>query len=237
MDAEWQYNLLDEDMSLLMDLNDPFGSITPEMGLSLCDSYQPADDTALTCDEYLPDGAYPDSLADVASQADNSSFPSTAFPTTFDELAVSDVLGSSQDSMDHAIFSDVSSLSPGFESTIISPRITRSPTLWHSPQLNYMRDNISSSSSAHQYLPLSTATISASSTSIAINESSLVQEGKTTRGKKSSHRTMRYIVEAIVGTKTNLFLLQSRSSPHFEARSVPLVFQGTSIQTRVGSAY
>ncbi|KAJ4220225.1 hypothetical protein NW760_012145 [Fusarium oxysporum] len=75
MDAEWQYNLLDEDMSLIMDLNDPFGSIPPEMDLALFDSYQPADDTALTmgdpllglaiaCDEYLPDGAYPDFLAD-----------------------------------------------------------------------------------------------------------------------------------------------------------------------------
>ncbi|EMT73871.1 hypothetical protein FOC4_h10017192, partial [Fusarium odoratissimum] len=97
MDAEWQYNLLDEDMSLIMDLNDPFGSIPPEMDLSLFDSYQPADDTALTmrdpllglaiaCDEYLPDGAYPDFLADVTSRTDNSSFPNTDCPTTFDEL-------------------------------------------------------------------------------------------------------------------------------------------------------
>ncbi|KAF5697894.1 hypothetical protein FMUND_15265 [Fusarium mundagurra] len=97
MDAEWQYNLLNEDMSLSMDLNDPFGSIPPEMDLSLFDSYQPADDTALTmgdpllglaiaCDEYLPDGAYPDFLADVTSRTDNSSFPNTDCPTTFDEL-------------------------------------------------------------------------------------------------------------------------------------------------------
>ncbi|RKL38751.1 hypothetical protein BFJ70_g6384 [Fusarium oxysporum] len=103
MDAEWQYNLLDEDMSLIMDLNDPFGSIPSEIDLSLVDSYQLADDTALTmgdpllgraiaCDEYLPDGAYPDFLADVTSRTDNSSFPNTDCPTTFDELIVSDVL-------------------------------------------------------------------------------------------------------------------------------------------------
>lgn len=248
MNAEWQYNLLDEDMSLIMDLNDPFGSIPPEMDLSLFDSYQPANNTALTmgdpllglaiaCDDYLPDGAYPDFLADVTSRTDNSSFPNTDCPTTFDELIVSDVLGSSQNSMNHVTFSSSSSLSPDFESTIISPCITRSPALWHSPEMNYMRNNISSSSSAHQYSPLSSATLSTPSPSIPINESSLAQKGKATRGKKSPLRNLRYILEAIVGTKANLFLRQSRSSPHFQTRGVPLVLQGTSIHTRVGGAY
>ncbi|EWY89657.1 hypothetical protein FOYG_10461 [Fusarium oxysporum NRRL 32931] len=201
MNAEWQYNLLDEDMSLIMNLNDPFGSIPPEMDLSLFDSYQPADNTALTmgdpllglaiaCDDHLPDGAYPDFLADVTSRTDNSSFPNTDCLTTFDELIVSDVLGSSQNSMDHVTFSSSSSLSPGFESTIISPCITRSPALWHSPEMNYMRNNISSSSSAHQYSPLSSATLSTPSPSIPINESSLAQKGKATRGKKSPLRNL-----------------------------------------------
>ncbi|KAM0420173.1 hypothetical protein ACHAPD_003742 [Fusarium lateritium] len=103
MDAEWQYNLLDEDMPLSTDLDDPFGSIPPEMDLSLFDSYQSANDTALAmgdpslglaiaCDEYLPDGEYTDFLADVPSRTDNSSFPNTDCLTTFDELIVSDVL-------------------------------------------------------------------------------------------------------------------------------------------------
>ncbi|KAJ4011063.1 hypothetical protein NW766_007695 [Fusarium irregulare] len=202
MDAEWQYNLFDEDMSLIMDLNDPFGFIPPEMDLSLCDPYQPADDMALTmgdplsglavaCNGNLPDGTLPDFLADVTSRADNSPFQNTAFPTTFDELIVSDVLGSSQDSMDFAISSDISSLSPGFESTIISPCITQSPALWQSPELNYMRDKIPSSSSAHQYSPSSSATIPTSPPSTSINGASLAQKRKATRGKKSPLRTMR----------------------------------------------
>ncbi|KAG8354488.1 hypothetical protein FVEN_g7635 [Fusarium venenatum] len=201
MDAEWQYNLLDEDMPLSTDLDDPFGSIPPEMDLSLFDSYQSANDTALAmgdpslglaiaCDEYLPDGEYTDFLADVPSRTDNSSFPNTDCLTTFDELIVSDVLGLSQNSMDHVTFASGSSLSPDFESTIISPCITRFPPLWHSPELNYMRNNISSSSSAHQDSPLSSGTISTSSPSKSINEFSLVQNGKATRGKKSPLRAL-----------------------------------------------
>ncbi|KAL6912592.1 hypothetical protein FSST1_010352 [Fusarium sambucinum] len=103
MDDEWQYNLLDEDMPLSTDLNDPFGSIPPEMDLSLFGSYQSAKYTAsamgdpslglaITCDEYLPDEAYTDFLADVTSRTDNSSFQNTDCLTTFDELIVSDVL-------------------------------------------------------------------------------------------------------------------------------------------------
>ncbi|KAL6912593.1 hypothetical protein FSST1_010353 [Fusarium sambucinum] len=34
-----------------------------------------------------------------------------------------------------------------------------------------------------------------------------------------------------------MFLLQSPASPRFEARSVSILFQGTSIQTRVGRTY
>lgn len=204
MDAEWHYSILGEDMSLIVDLNDPFGSIPPEMDLSLFDSYQPADETALTmgdpplglaieCDEYLPDRAYPEFLTDVTSRTDNSCFPNTDCLTTLDELFISDVLGSSQNRMDHVPFSSGSSLSPGFESTIISPCITRSPALWHSPELNYMQNNISTSSSAHQYSPLSSATLLTSSPSISINESSLAQKGKAIRGNKSPLRTLRYI--------------------------------------------
>ncbi|KAH7232903.1 hypothetical protein BKA59DRAFT_534670 [Fusarium tricinctum] len=201
MDAEWQYNLLEEDTSLTMDLNDPLGSVPPEMDLSHFHPYQPADDTVLTMgdpllgltiafDECLPEGAYPDFLADVTSRTDNSFFPNTDCPTTFDGLFVSDVLGSSQNSMDYVTFPSGSSLSPGFESTIISPCSTRSPALWHSPGPNYMRNNIFSSSSAHQYSPFSSATLSTSTPSIPINESSLAQQGKATRGQKSPFRTL-----------------------------------------------
>ncbi|KAH6959463.1 hypothetical protein DER45DRAFT_538778 [Fusarium avenaceum] len=204
MDAEWQHSILDEDMSLFVDPNDPIGSIPPEMNLCLFDSYQPADETTLTmgdpllglaisCDEYLPDGAYPEFLANVTSRTDNSSFPNTDCLTTLDELFVSDVLDSSQNRMDQVPFSSGSSLSPSFESTIISSCITRSPAVWHSPEMNYMGNNIYASSSAHQYSPLSSATLLTSSPSISINESSLAQKGKGIRGKKSPLRTLRDI--------------------------------------------